>query len=135
MQPASWAQINPPGEPQCVRGMLAAKMEKQRAQASCAQCVNQAHYSVSATMPKGATLSDAPTLARNLLMDHFGMKFHVETRPTEVLSLTVERSGVHAMRAHKKRALELDRIHSPDEGKSYSLADGGGSYKVFGPLR
>jgi len=62
------------------------------------------------------------------------MKFHTVNRPTEVLSLTINKSGMLPKRTRQKRALKLDRIHDRTEGKTYTLPNDKPPATIYGPL-
>ena len=45
-------------------------------------------YTITAITPAGTTASQAHEMLRNLLIDRFGMKFHIETMPAEVYEIS-----------------------------------------------
>ena len=45
-------------------------------------------YTIAAITPAGTTASQAQEMVRNLLIERFGMKFHIEIRPAEVYEIS-----------------------------------------------
>jgi uncharacterized protein (TIGR03435 family) len=75
---------------------------------------------IHATIPEGSTRSHVPEMLKTLLMTRFGLRTHVEARPTDVYELVVGSGGVQMQEV--PAVDELDKVFSADpSGKAPQL--------------
>jgi uncharacterized protein (TIGR03435 family) len=67
---------------------------------------------VQATYPAGATRKQVPEMLRSLLMQRFGLRTHVEPRPTDGYELVVAEGGIRMKEV--EAADDLDKEFPPD---------------------
>ena len=78
-----------------------------RTQLSAPDWTRATYYAIDARMPAGTTVRDLPEMLRNMLAERFGMTYHHESRGTDVLALTVAKSGLKAKRTETEAPLRI----------------------------
>jgi len=67
---------------------------------------------VQATIPAGSTRQQVPEMLQALLVQRFGLRTHVEARPTDAYELVVGKDGIRMKEV--QAANELDRVFPAD---------------------
>src|SRR5688572_12203302 len=87
---------------------------------------------VHATLPKGGTREHIPEMLKTLLITRFGLRAHVEPRPTDVYRLVVASGGARMQEVQAVN--ELDKEFPADLARKASALDHT-SHSIDGPIR
>jgi len=68
--------------------------KKQGFEIECPEWMYKTYFTVTATIPEGATKADLPMMVRHLLEDRFGLKYHHVSRQMAGYELVVAKSGL-----------------------------------------
>ncbi len=84
--------------------------------------LNSIRVDIQATLPPGASHKQVPEMIRSLLIRRFGLRTHVEPRPTDGYELVVGGAGIRMQDA--EAANELEKEFPPDPSGRAPLRDG-----------
>lgn len=74
--------------------------------------LSEVNVDIRATIPTGGTRQQVPEMLQALLMQRFGLRTHVEVRPTDGYELVVGKDGIRMKEV--QAANELDRVFPAD---------------------